>query len=394
MVAVELNCNYIDANCMRSRKTSDLIKAYQTIHQHWHNSQVIHVTWHVLDNEAPRELKATICSNGSTVKLTPPDVHQCNNAKRAIQTFKSHFITILSSADNSFPINEWDSLLPQAILTLNLLCNANVAPKISAYTYCHGPFDYDRMPLAPIRCVLQFHVKTGHRRTWGEHSTDGRYIGASPEHYRTHHIFVKATRSHCLSDTVFFKHKFITQPMVTPADAIVKAFHDLMATLKGTTNLKGQQNLDAITKLQSTLLPPATPLPHSPRVNFATLSNFAPSTLTVLSHRSPQRNRRHHQVHNALSTPALASQMTPTSHPLWTTTALLTTLHNVGAHLGTQPMTTLPRASLPDTATVHKPSLTWRPAKPLNTGNSSVTPNSKMPGTLPLPMNSDALHRV
>ena len=38
MVAIELDGNYIDAKCMRSCKTSDLIKAYQTIHQHWQDS--------------------------------------------------------------------------------------------------------------------------------------------------------------------------------------------------------------------------------------------------------------------------------------------------------------------------------------------------------------------
>ncbi|KAL7476355.1 hypothetical protein ACHAW6_003865, partial [Cyclotella cf. meneghiniana] len=79
------------------------------------------------------------------------------------QTFKNHFITILSGVDNSFPITKWDSLLPLTILTLNLLCNANVAPKISAYPYHHGPFNYDRMPLVPIGCAEQFHVKPGHQ---------------------------------------------------------------------------------------------------------------------------------------------------------------------------------------------------------------------------------------
>eukprot|EP00804_Cyclotella_cryptica_P014407 CCRYP_004762-RA/>CCRYP_004762-RA protein AED:0.30 eAED:0.26 QI:0/0/0/1/1/1/4/0/702 len=143
--------------------------AYQTIHQRWKDYRVINVNCHVLDNEAPHELKAAIRSNGCTVKLTPPSIHQPHNAKRAIQTFKSHFITILAGVDNSFPINKWDSLLPQTILTLNLLRNANVAPKISAYAYHHRPFDYDRMPLAPIECAVQFHVKSGRRRTWGEH---------------------------------------------------------------------------------------------------------------------------------------------------------------------------------------------------------------------------------
>jgi hypothetical protein len=161
--------------------------------------------------------------------------------------------------DNSFPINEWDNLLPQTVLTLNLRRNANVAQKISAYAYHHGSFDYNRMPLAPIGCAVQFHVKPSHQRTWGKHSTDGWYIGTSPEHYRSYRIFVKAMRSHCLSDTVFFKHKYITQPTVTPADAIIKALCDFMVTLKGTTNLRGQQNMKAITKLQSTLSPQQHP---------------------------------------------------------------------------------------------------------------------------------------
>ena len=106
MVAIELNGNYINAKCMKSCKTNDLIKAYPTIHQRLDNSQVIHVNWHILDNKAPRELKAAIRSNSCTVKLTPPDIHKCNNAVCAIQTFKSRFIVILSGVDNSFPINK------------------------------------------------------------------------------------------------------------------------------------------------------------------------------------------------------------------------------------------------------------------------------------------------
>ena len=39
----------------------------------------------------------------------------------AIQTFKGHFIAKFAGVDNSFSINKWDSLFPQAVLTLNLL---------------------------------------------------------------------------------------------------------------------------------------------------------------------------------------------------------------------------------------------------------------------------------
>jgi len=43
MVAIELDGNYIDAKCMTSRKTNNLIKAYQSIHQCWKAFQVSHV---------------------------------------------------------------------------------------------------------------------------------------------------------------------------------------------------------------------------------------------------------------------------------------------------------------------------------------------------------------
>ena len=163
------------------------------IHQHWKDSQVVHINWHVLDNEATHELKSAIWVNGCTVELTPPNVQQQNNAEWAIQTFKGHSIAILSGVDNFFPINEWDALILQSVLMLNLLRQSTVAPKISAYTYHHSPFDYDRITLVLLGCTVQFHVKPNCCRTWGEHSTDGWYIGASPEHYHTHIIFVEAT---------------------------------------------------------------------------------------------------------------------------------------------------------------------------------------------------------
>ena len=102
------------------------------------------------------------------------------------------------------------------------------------------------MPLAPMWCAVQFRVKPTLRQTWGEHSADGWYVHTSPEHYRMHKIFAKATRHISLLDTVFFKCKYITQPTVTPKDAILKVFQDMMQTLKGIHNTKGNQNMKAI----------------------------------------------------------------------------------------------------------------------------------------------------
>ncbi|KAL7483838.1 hypothetical protein ACHAW6_009477, partial [Cyclotella cf. meneghiniana] len=174
---------------MRVRTTKKLITAYQAIFARWKATGVICPNWHVLDNEAPEELKHAIHQ------------HQRNAAERAIQTFKGHLISVLAGVSEDFPINQWDELLPQTVLTLNLLRQSNIAPNISAYAYHHGSFDYDQMPIAPMGCAVQFHIKPSRRKTWGEHSSDGWYLQTSPEHYRCHIVFVKATRHKRITNT-------------------------------------------------------------------------------------------------------------------------------------------------------------------------------------------------
>ena len=49
------------------------------------------------------------------------------------------------------------------------------------------------------------------------------YIGTSLEHYRDFNGWHPKTRAVQGSETVLFKHKYITAPTITPADAIVQA---------------------------------------------------------------------------------------------------------------------------------------------------------------------------
>ena len=204
------------------------------------------MNWHILDNEATEELKQAICENKCRVKLTPVYQHRCNGAERVIQTFKGHFISVLAEVADGFPINQWVELLLQTILTLNLLCQLNVAPNISAYAYHHGSFDYNRMPIAPMGCAVQFHIKPNRRTMFGEHSGNGFYLKTSEEHYRTHVVFCKKTRAKRLANTVFSKHKHITQPTVTPVDAIVNAFTKLRDAILGIQHSKDDAHFEAL----------------------------------------------------------------------------------------------------------------------------------------------------
>jgi hypothetical protein len=143
---------------------------------------------HIMDNKAPALFKEAIWEN-CNLQLVLPDTHRCNLAERAIQTFKSNFISILAGIDPTFPMYLWDQLLPQTILTLNLLRQSNITPTISAYQLVHGPFEYNKMPLAPLGCAVQMHEATNCRRTRDLQSLNGWYLGTSPKHYCCHKIF-------------------------------------------------------------------------------------------------------------------------------------------------------------------------------------------------------------
>jgi hypothetical protein len=83
-----------------------------------------------LDNEASLALINYLTQQGITYQFAPPHIHRKNNAERAIQTFKNHFIAGLCSVDPTFPLKLWDKLLPQATITLNLLQKSRINPCI------------------------------------------------------------------------------------------------------------------------------------------------------------------------------------------------------------------------------------------------------------------------
>ena len=62
---------------------------------------------------------------------------------------------------------------------------------------------------------------------------DGWYLHTSPHHYRCFEVWSKHIGAERISDTLFFKHKHIKNPTVSPEDAVVKAAKELTAALKG-----------------------------------------------------------------------------------------------------------------------------------------------------------------
>ena len=73
---------------------------------------------------------------------------------------------------------------------------------------------------------------TGKQRSWGVKSEKYFYIGTSLEHYRYFNGWHPKTKAVQGSETVLFKHKYITVPTVTPADTIVQAAKELEDAIK------------------------------------------------------------------------------------------------------------------------------------------------------------------
>ena len=152
MVMVEVDSNTILVEPMSSRKDTEMQQAYLAFLQRIKEAGVVPKK-HILDNECSNSMKKLICKT-CQLKLVPPYCHRWNVAEVAIKNFIAHFISILAGTDKDFPIYLWDKLLLQAKLTLNLLRQANVNPKVSVHTYLFGPSDFNRFPLAPLGCAV------------------------------------------------------------------------------------------------------------------------------------------------------------------------------------------------------------------------------------------------
>jgi hypothetical protein len=250
MVMVEIHSNAILVEPMKNRKDAEMIRAYNTLLLQPKRAGITPKK-HVLDNKASDNMKNHIHDMCKLdLELVPSGCHRRNAAEVAIRNFKAHFLSVLAGVANNFPPNLWDWLLPQTEITINLIQQSNATPYILAYAHLSGPFNYNKMSLAPMGCEAQVHETTNKRGTWAYHSVDGWYLFASPEHYCTHNCHIKHTKSERLSDTVQFQHKRITNPSITHANKVMHGLAECIKAIKGMTgkarNSQATQDLQRI----------------------------------------------------------------------------------------------------------------------------------------------------
>jgi hypothetical protein len=128
MVGIHLDANFIFYKLIKNRTEGEMITAYQRMVNRM-KLLALGLKHHRLDKECSSKFKECIAKNGMSHKLVPLDCHRHNIAKQAIQTFKNHFVSILSGVEDRFPLSLWCHLMQPAKLTVNLLRQSNIHQK-------------------------------------------------------------------------------------------------------------------------------------------------------------------------------------------------------------------------------------------------------------------------
>jgi hypothetical protein len=107
-----------------------------------------------------------------------------------------------------------------------------------------------KKPFAPLGCAIEAHVKPDDCRTWDTRSDAGFSLGTSLQHHRCFCVYIMKTRATRISDTVYFKHQYITNPTVSPESHVVAVAQQLATALQGNIPA-GNETAEALKKVSN-----------------------------------------------------------------------------------------------------------------------------------------------
>ena len=156
-----------------------------------------------------------------------PNQHQRNTAERAMRTFKNHLSSGLATCYPDFPLRKWDRIPSQAELTLNLLRNSSLNPKLSSQAYLFGSHNFNKCPLLPPGTQIILYTKPGNRASWAFHGEQVWYIGPAISDYRCITFYIPKTYRERITDTAKIIPKHIPIPQASYEDHICWSAEDL-----------------------------------------------------------------------------------------------------------------------------------------------------------------------
>ena len=198
-IAYNYDSNYIFATPIKDTTDTSILTAFTDIFEEL-KDKGHKPTFNITDNQAAKQIKWYLKQEESEYQIVEPKNHQVNAAEWAIQMFKNHFIRGLCVTDVNWPLQLWDQLTTQAVITCNLLQTSHTDPTKSAYHQHHGQqYNWNRYPMAPpgIRAII--HEDPGSCTSWGPRGMDAWYCGPAMDHYCNCHFYVPETCAYQIS---------------------------------------------------------------------------------------------------------------------------------------------------------------------------------------------------
>ena len=219
--------NYCHFEVMKDRTKESFVRAYTRAIRYFARFGR-KVCKFIIDNECSDSLKNFLVTNDIGYQFVPPDIHRSNIAERLLGQVKPFVITMLASADKTFPMCLWSDITVQLEIVFNVMREAGRSPNISAWHDLRGErYDYMHLPLAPFGTIVMAHVKPDKRSSWGAHATRAVYIGPSLDHHRCYRVRMEGSLEVRIVDTVSWHSDKFRAPMVTPSEHFTAVLSDL-----------------------------------------------------------------------------------------------------------------------------------------------------------------------
>jgi hypothetical protein len=222
-----------------------IFRAYKEIYEMIESKGFV-IRFNVMDNQASKVIKKFLIPQQCELMLVEPNNHHVNAAERAIQTFKDHFVSALATTDSNVPLQLWDRLTQQVVTPLNLLRPSRIDLTKSAYEALHGPYDWNRFPLAPPGCKAVIYEAPESRTSWGSRGTVAWYLGPSLDHYRCNHYFVPETRAYRISGSAELFPQHCQVPLLLWNEHLQEVVNELVTTLQ---EMKPNKRARVLTKI-------------------------------------------------------------------------------------------------------------------------------------------------
>ena len=103
--------------------------------------------FNIMDNVTSKAIHIYLEQEDNGIQIVEPHNHRINTAKRAVQTFKNHFLVALATCDKAFPLALLIQLVRQVQDNLtNMMCRSRTHPKLPAYHVLEGSHDFNKVP--------------------------------------------------------------------------------------------------------------------------------------------------------------------------------------------------------------------------------------------------------